>query len=182
MKPLYNDNVRQPVGMFVILLLVVLAITFVLGDLFVDSIKDCAIPEILLDVEIHPSSYTYINSDSLFYISTDDDVCVYAYTSSVSNIDELFESVAQKETLYGVGSKYPDFWLWELRGSDGTVYISIESTRAAAKEFAVRDCTISTIMLLLIWGFFIGSTYLLYNAPRYPRLARLLVREEFRNF
>lgn len=182
MKPLYNNYVRQPLGMFIVSLFVVFVASLVFVDIGVTSVDDCYIPDEFSYIEIHPTDYYFINYN--FAIVTGD-ACVYVYQSAISDLDDLCNIIVQNRPLYARYDSGEDPFgdnLWELKDSNGITYVSIEATNAAAEQDAIRYGSISVIGLLSLWSVFAGCTYVLYHAPRYPRLAKLLVRKEFRNF
>lgn len=183
MRPLYNNYVYQPVGMFVVMLLVVLSSTMLFSWMIVSVIRDSLVPAELHRVEIQPIAYEYVND--CIAISTPERGYLLQQ-DAIDNPEMLLKKIDQRACMFGSYStadeKYVRPLLWELRTEDGTINISVQDTLAAARKSAVKYCLIFSSVILIIWGLFLGITYVLYNAPRYPRLARLLVREEFRNF
>ena len=183
MRPLYNNYVRQPVEMFVVMLLVVLMGTIMSIFIIVSSIRDCIVPEEFYSIEIYPTDYEFIN------------FCIEVVTpergyllqkDAVENPEMLIEKIEQGVCMFGSYSvfheKYDSPMLWELQSEDGSINISVQDTLAAARKSAVKYCLIFSSVILIIWGLFLGITYVLYNAPRYPRLVKLIVRKEFLNF
>lgn len=182
-KPLYNGYVVQPIGMFVILLFVALSTTATFTYLIIEYVKDCFAPSDFLYVEIQPAGYEFIN-DCIAITTLERGYLLQQ--DAIDNSEMLLEKIDQRACMFGSYStadeKHVRPLLWELRTEDGAINVSVQDTLVAARKSAVRYCLIFSSVIMIIWGLFLGITYVLYNAPRYPRLARLLVREEFRNF
>lgn len=72
--------------------------------------------------------------------------------------------------------------VWELSDSTGLIYVAEETVREYQMEsnrmIAIASwcvVVIYSIVSLCLW-------YFLSNAPKYPRIAALLVRRQWRNF
>ena len=72
--------------------------------------------------------------------------------------------------------------VWELVDSDGMRYLDAETTREYRQDNYWHMTSIAWILVgvytLITWGIW----YCLSHAPKYPHLAALLVRKQWRNF
>lgn len=66
--------------------------------------------------------------------------------------------------------------------SAGKEIVIQQNVKNAHKENNIKSLTILWSVCIVYWVLTITSYYIISNAPRYPKLASLLIRKEYRNF
>ena len=100
-----------------------------------------------------------------------------ALDNNVADCDEFqicYKPFSENHKLEGL--------VWELADSTGLIYVAEETVKEYQKESNRMMAIVSwsvvviySIVSLFLW-------YFLSNAPKYPRIAALLVRRQWRNF
>lgn len=180
---LFNGYVREPLPM--VLIASVVGIAFLAFAIW--STIDLCTPlnynttiELLTVVEYEQDGpiYSLLASDGFYY-----DLPINAIDDS-SMIDYLVENKVS------VFVEYISATDSNIRSRDIASISTHDQITIVASDiiFEVRasDAKISSIIMwgicLLYWLFIALSYYVICNAPKYPKIAALLVRESFRNF
>ena len=82
---------------------------------------------------------------------------------------------------YDAKYELPGVLLWELHDAN-TQYVTAEDVHKVLL-FEQKDVFIvCTGLVFFAWGGFAGLYYVVSNAERFPKLAKLMIRKEFRRF
>lgn len=176
---LFNGYVREPIPMVFIAVLVLLALlvlaTWATIDLFLPVTHNIEVKE------IHFIEY---KQDGPIYVLTSNEG--YTYDLPVAAVGDLdvIDSLIYNATLVLVetdtGEQRLD--IYSISSLEGDKIISSESL-SKAKLFGAYTSTIILWVSCIIYAAFISASYyFVSNAPKYPKIASLLIRESFRNF
>ena len=181
-RSFFNGYVRNPgpivfiiaiVGLFIVSVALLCTVPLVKND-------SCNLQQIVTQINHIETKgnvvYLYTNM-GVFSVQND---LVYNYSAlnnSVADYDEFqihYKPFSENHELEGL--------VWELADSKGKTYVAEETVREYQKEsnriMAIASWSIVvfySIISLCLW-------YFLSNASKYPRIAALLVRRQWRNF
>ena len=179
---LFNGYVREPVPMVIIptiIGIVLLILSFsAIGELSFGLDGDISIREVtFIEYEKDGPIYRISASDGYIY-----DLPVDAIDNRLL-IDQLISNgtLCEVEALHTKDkSKYFD--VISIKSSLGIQIIS-ESCISQARSSTLRSNTLfMCLVCIFYWTFILVGYYFVSNAPRYPRIAALLIRKPFRNF
>ena len=120
----------------------------------------------------------YLYTDTGILGVSNDLICNYSVLEkSVANNVEfqiLFMPFSESQEVKGE--------VWELVDSKGIIYVAEETTRAYQKANDRIVAKASWLIVVVYSIFTFCLWYFLSNATKYPRVAALFVRKEWRNF
>lgn len=115
--------------------------------------------------------YTYF----IFNNSTE----LYIPTKAISNKNELITAI---ENNYEFTLICERKFIYQIDDQFGMNYATIDSTQNRLIEINRRNCVVSVFVFIVSVLGVVASGYILSNAPKYPRLASILVKKGSRNF
>lgn len=181
-RSFFNGYVRDP-GPIVFIIVIV--------GLFVVSVAlVCTVPLVKNDSYSLQQIMTQINhietNENVVYLHTNIGVfsvqndLIYNYSAlndSVADYDEFqihYKPFSENHELEGL--------VWELADSKGIIYVAEETVREYQKESNRMMAITSWIIVVFYSIISLCLWYFLSNASKYPRMAALLVRKQWRNF
>lgn len=186
-KPkLFNGNVREPWQFVFLFCLIGIAILLLPIIATVDFLFTKNSPESLIETQIVADSL--IERDSILLISSDTTTYYVSY-DAISNIEILLESVERKKPLQVLHISVPveqnnkqDVSIWGLSDENGLIFTTPEIIHKLKTTQSIRQLAFLWVIAFIWWLFTLICFYFLKHAQKYPRIASLLVKEEYRNF
>lgn len=75
-----------------------------------------------------------------------------------------------------------EYEIWSMSSNDGTIHIGVDTIMAADVNTSARVSRWAAAVVVLFWLMFAWICYVLGHAPRYFKLASLLIKSGYRNF
>ncbi len=180
-RRLFNGYVAAPLDNYIVLLLSAIGISGLAICAMVMLFQDAAIPENQTQVIFEAADYEI--GEYNLKISTDQGD-VYVRLDSMRESNRLYQQIDQGAVFsatYDAAYELPGVLLWELRDAN-TQYVTAEDVHKVLL-FEQKDVFIvCTGLVFFAWGGFAGLYYVVSNAERFPKLAKLMIRKEFRRF
>ena len=179
---LFNGYVREPVPIFIIAICVGISFitlaTWSTIDLFQsDNLTTMCTSAKLIAYNEDGPIYTLIFSDKYYY-----DVPKSTVTSCLL-FDRFIENDAELIIEYtSIDQNLKGRDVISLATQDGVPIISSDATENARQEDSKLAATMMWIACIIYLLVCLTSYWIISNAPKYPRIAAMLVRESFRNF
>lgn len=180
---LFNGNVIEPGPMVFFLCLpgVILLVFAVWMSIEMIFIK---IPEDLTESKIIVSQIE--EQDSITYIYAADDR-YYIFSEGLINTDALQKALSENNTLYV--SYLPNKQreggpnsIWYMSSENGNIFATNQTVYDAEIKNAVKPFILWWVITIAWWLFVLVCFYILAHADKYPRMAALIVKKEYRNF
>lgn len=184
-KLLFNGYVEQPLSF--LLTGVILTLLCIVGACYITSNSVRKMSPSPTVTETHIVDYEMQEGTGYIYIFTSTgytfDVPADAF-SDIAVLSKLIHSgTVQVEYDQASYSEHSDsFLIVSIKSLDGSDIVSADTVAAIVKADAKRDMLVIWGLTALVAGMFAFMFYIMSNAPRYPRLAKTIVRKEFRNF
>lgn len=179
---LFNGYVREPIPMVVIPVFVGICF-FILALL---CTRECLATNSYKTTYTSGSLVSYKEDGPIFTLIFSDDFS-YNIPKSAVNDAELFDRFlySQEKILIEYVSapesmKRRD--IISLSEESGKPYISSDSIAKAQSNNSRNALIVMWVSCAAYWAFILLSYYFICNAPKYPKIAALLVRKEFRYF
>lgn len=178
---LFNGYVKEPIP------IVIIAITVGIVML---ALALSAVTELVfgLDGETYTQEVVFIEyiKDGPIYRLSASNGCVYdlPYESIDSNLlDQLINknSLCEVEVLQTSGNAtYLD--VLSLKSVGENIYIPENIISSASTKTLKENTAFMCAICVCYWTFILTSYYFVSNAQRYPRIAAMIIRKNFRNF
>lgn len=181
-KILFNGYVRDPIP--IVFFALVVGFVFLLFSIY-------ATKEALLTSAEYKSEKksvqiaTYINDGPLCTLMSSDGEKFDLPLKVFEDNPSLKDSIQKKDVLvieYTNTGKDKCFDVLSVYSKDNICLISFNTIEAARKDASIISAIIMIVCCCGYWTFIMLSYYFVSRAPRYPRIASLLIRESFRNF
>ena len=187
MKPkLFNGNVREPWQFVFLFCLIGIAISLLPLIASVDFLSTKSPPDRLTETQLVIDSLAERDSNLLL---SSDTVTYYVPYDAISNMELLFDSVENKKPLRALYASVPadenaqqEVGIWGLSDENGFVLTTPENVHKLKATQAIQQLAFLWMIAFAWWMFTLICFYFLKNAQKYPRIASLLVKEEYRNF
>lgn len=180
-KQLFNGYVVAPLDNFIVLLLSAIGISGLAIYAMLMLFQDAAIPKNQTQIIFETTSYV-IEEYNLKVCTDQGDV--YIRLDSIRDSNRLYQQIDQGAVFsatYDAKYELPGVLLWELHDAN-TQYVTAEDVHKVLL-FEQKDVFIvCTGLVFFAWGGFAGLYYVVSNAERFPKLAKLMIRKEFRRF
>ena len=180
-KQLFNGYVVAPLDNFIVLLLSAIGISGLAIYAMLMLFQDAAIPKNQTQIIFETTSYV-IEEYNLKVCTDQGDV--YIRLDSIRDSNRLYQQIDQGAVFsatYDAKYELPGVLLWELHDAN-TQYVTAEDVHKVLL-FEQKDVFIvCTRLVFFAWGGFAGLYYVVSNAERFPKLAKLMIRKEFRRF
>lgn len=182
-RVLFNDYIREPLPVVIIALVV--GIVFLVlavwssAELFFPAIPDCTMSEV---------EFVSYKHDGPVYMLYSSDGSTYDLPVKAINDTSILDYIVNSKSLYFVEHAIPgddsriSLDIISISTSDGKHIIPSENIAEARKHNGIVSTVIMWATCLMYWGLIVIAYHILSNAPRYPRIAALLVRKSFRKF
>lgn len=179
-----NGNVRNPGEMIVMVIMVGLFITMVaifatIAFLKTNTWPNLVYKEVIIDkIQQKESSTVFITAEGNYVVGN---ILVNDYSS-------IERAVQSKEVFYTLSCSVPgisgkrEATLWGMKDSSGTVYIDPEAVKAHQSSNLAVVMYGTWGIVIIYMAFTFCGWFLVSNAPKYPRLAALFIKKDYRNF
>lgn len=181
---LFNGYVLEPIPIIIFAIIVgvvllILALWATWDILFVPSVLETSTEECKL-VEYQRDGPIYRLESNKGYI----------YDLPVDSITDetLLENLIATQTIVIIKYELPidndaySYGVLAIFDSNGVSIICQDTIYAAREKAATNSLLMIWIACVVYFIFALGSYFILCNAPKYPRIASLLIRAPYRNF
>lgn len=175
---LFHGNVDEPMAIVVLFVLVGLGF-FAIAIWMTFEYTPYQYPTNLVSETI---AVTGIVEDGNDYHFCTDNMTYEIRINAIEDPKHLLNSADTEQTyhvLYTSSDESQFAELWQIEDEAGNCLASLEHTYTLKKRDRFLDIVIIWSVAVLYWGLSIAGYYILCNAPRYPRLAKLLIRKEY---
>ena len=181
-RSFFNGHVRNPSSIVFIIAIVWLFVVSVALLCTVPLVKNDSINLQQIITRINhietKGSVVYLHTDMGVFSVQNDLICnSSALDNHIADHDEFqicYKPFSKNHKLEGL--------VWELSDSTGLIYVAEEMVREYQME-SNRMMAIASWSIVVIYSIIsLCLWYFLSNAPKYPRIAALLVRRQWRNF
>jgi hypothetical protein len=178
----FNGYVRDPGSIVFIIAIVGLFVVSVALLCTVPLVKNDSVnlQQIITKIDHIETkgSVVYLHTNMGVFSVQNDWICnASALDNNVADYDEFqicYKPFSENHKLEGL--------VWELSDSTGLIYVDEETVRENQME-SNRMMAIASWSVVVIYSIVsVCLWYFLSNAPKYPRIAALLVRRQWRNF
>lgn len=181
-RSFFNGYVRDPGSIVFIIAIVGLFVVSVALLCTVPLVKNDSVnlQQIITKIDHIETkgSVVYLHTNMGVFSVQNDWICnASALDNNVADYDEFqicYKPFSENHKLEGL--------VWELSDSTGLIYVDEETVRENQME-SNRMMAIASWSVVVIYSIVsVCLWYFLSNAPKYPRIAALLVRRQWRNF